>query len=126
MGPLIVGFGVSYFTDSHEKGSVLRKNRRNGPQTAAEKLLYRVNRHMLAVAAGLKGYHSIYLGKESIVSTQAHIPAGMELGATLPNDDAASLDRLSTISLHAKKLRVAVPTVAAGAYTFFMCHRYPQ
>ena len=126
MGPLNVGFGVSSSTDSHEKGSVLRKNRRNGPQTAVEKLLDRVNRHLLAVTAGLEGNDSIYLGEERIVPAQPHIASGVELGATLPNNDAASLDRLSTISLHAKKLRVAVPTVSAGAYTFFMCHRYPQ
>jgi hypothetical protein len=126
MGLLIVGFGVSYLTDSHEKGSVLRKNRRNGPQTAAEKLFYWINRHMLAVTAGFESNDSIYLGEERIVSTQPHIPTGMELGTTLPNDDAASLDRLSTISLHAEKLRVAVPTVPAGAYAFFMCHRYSQ
>ena len=79
-----------------------------------------------AVAAGLESDDPVDLGEERIVSPQPYIPTGMELGPTLPNDDAASLDRLPTISFHAKKLRVAVPTVPAGAYAFFMCHRYPQ
>lgn len=101
-------------------------NHRDKPKEAAERLFCWVNRHLLAVAAGLEGYHTIYLGKESVIPSPAHIPARMELGATLPNDDAASLDLLSTISLHAKKLRVAVPPVSARAYALFMCHRYPQ
>ena len=111
MGTQNVGFDIPSSTDKHEKGSALRTNRRNGPQAAKEKLLDRVNRHVLTFTAGLESNDSVYLGEERVVPAQADIASGMELGATLPHDDAASLDRLSAISLHAKKLRVTVPTV---------------
>ena len=126
MGPADCRFFVPYSTDSYVKGSALRDSCRNGPQNAAEKLFYGINRHLLAVAAGLEGHHSINLGEERVVVAPTDVPARVKLGSALPNDDAASPNLLSTISLHAEKLRVAVPPVSARSYAFFMCHRYPQ
>jgi len=61
--------------------------------------------------------------EESPIAAGANILAGDELGAALPNEDAASGDELSAKPFYSESLADAVATVADAALTFLMCHK---
>src|SRR5690606_7922206 len=61
-------------------------------------------------------------GIQRVIVAAADIATGVELGANLADQDAASSDTLATEPLDAAALSVAVATVAAAALAFLMCH----
>jgi hypothetical protein len=67
----------------------------------------------LTIGPSLEGDHTISHGKESIVATSPNILAGVELRATLPDDNASGLYLLTTETLHTKAFRVTIATVSA-------------
>jgi len=94
------------------------EHRRDGPFENAAVLLDGIDRNLLAVSANLKGHDAVDLGEKRVVTSLPDIPARMELGSTLTDDDAAGQDRFTSISFDTQELRVAVPPVSTGAHTF--------
>ena len=60
--------------------------------------------------------------EQRVVLAATDVLAGMEVGATLANDDVAGDDMLAAIALHAEALRAGVTTITGRTKTFFMCH----
>ena len=61
--------------------------------------------------------------KESIVGSATYIVAGMDLCASLSNDDVSCDNCLTVSLLNAESLTFAVTSVLCGTYTFFMCKK---
>src|SRR5580693_1975527 len=61
-------------------------------------------------------------GEQCVVVTAADTLAGVEVRATLADDDLARVHGLPAEALHAKPLRVGVATVAAGRCALLVCH----
>jgi len=78
--------------------------------------------HVDAAAAAIEFYVAVDQGVEGVVVALAHVAAGMETGAQLPNKNIARPDVLAAKALYAATLGIRIATVAAGALTFFMCH----
>lgn len=70
-----------------------------------------VHAHPLAVASRFELHLAADHGVQGVVVAHAHAGAGVELGAALANDDAASLDDFARIALHAEALGIAIATV---------------
>ena len=66
--------------------------------------------------------HAVRDGEDGVVAAEAHALAGVELGASLANDDVARDDRLAGELLHAEALADGVAAVARRSLSFFMCH----
>ncbi len=66
--------------------------------------------------------HAIGLGKQGMVPTTSHIVTGMNPGAALTDDNAASFDCLTTKHLHTQALGIGIATVTCTTACFFMCH----
>eukprot|EP00212_Chloropicon_laureae_P009524 CAMPEP_0197492556 /NCGR_PEP_ID=MMETSP1311-20131121/11068_1 /TAXON_ID=464262 /ORGANISM="Genus nov. species nov., Strain RCC856" /LENGTH=188 /DNA_ID=CAMNT_0043037545 /DNA_START=73 /DNA_END=639 /DNA_ORIENTATION=- len=62
----------------------------------------------------LEGDDALALGVEGVVVSHADVVARVELGASLPDDDAAGGDVLPSVDLHAEPLAVGVPPVLRG------------
>src|SRR4051812_39898534 len=60
--------------------------------------------------------------EERVIFALTDAFAGVEFGAELADDDVAGDDFLSAEALYAAALTVGIPTVAARALTFFVCH----
>ena len=67
------------------------------------------------LAQTLKAQGAVHLGKQGIVSADAHVGAGMDLGAALTDQNIAGLDELAICTLGAQTLGVGVTTVLGGA-----------
>jgi len=65
-------------------------------------------------------------GKESVVLADSHIPPRVELCAALPDDNAASVNRLSRKNLYPEPLGVGVAAVLCRAATFSLRHLSPS
>lgn len=77
----------------------------------------------LVATGALREFHgALAQCEQGIVFAAADVLAGMEVGATLANDDIAGDDVLATEALHAKSLGMRVAAVTGGAKTFFMSH----
>ncbi len=85
--------------------------------------------HKSAAALGATGalrelHGALAQSEQGVVFAAANVLAGMEVGATLANNDVAGDNVLATIALHAKSLRMRIATITGGAKTFFMSHEY--
>ena len=60
--------------------------------------------------------------EQSVIPAETNIPTRMVAGAPLPNNNAASADRLTAVYLDAKPLAVRIAAIATGALTFFVSH----
>ena len=58
--------------------------------------------------------------KECVILADLNVQAGMEMSASLANDDVARFSNLSCVHLCAKALRVGVAAVACAGSTFMM------
>ena len=72
-------------------------------------------------ALAFEFYATFDSSENGVILAHANIVAGMEFGATLTNDDAASGYQLAVMSFGAQTLRVGVTTVVGATGTFFMC-----
>ncbi len=59
---------------------------------------------------------------QRVVLAQTDIDAGMELGATLANNDATGVDQLTTEDLHTEHFGLGIAPVSRRAAAFFLCH----
>ena len=60
--------------------------------------------------------------EERVVLAATNLVAGLEVRATLANDDGSGLGGLTSVQLHSAKLRVGVATVLGGPLSLLMCH----
>jgi hypothetical protein len=60
--------------------------------------------------------------EQGVVAATANACTGVEVGATLADDDLACGNYLAAEALDAEVLGVGVTTVASGTRAFFMCH----
>ena len=73
---------------------------------------YRINAHPFAVFTEfLIGDNAVNLGIEGIITTQAHIGAGMNSGAELTDQDIAGPDNLAAESFYSTPLGITVSAV---------------
>jgi hypothetical protein len=79
---------------------------------------------MLAVlgALGFENHGAIDQCEQGVILAAANIGAGVELGATLTNQDVASQNFLTTETLNAKALGYGIATVSRTTTSFLMCH----
>ena len=75
-----------------------------------------------AAAFAIEEHATINQGENRVIATHAHALTGVELGATLANDDVTGDDGLTTKLLHAEALAAGIATVTYGTLTFLMCH----
>ena len=75
-----------------------------------------------ATTFAVEEYATINKGEDGVVAAHAHVLAGVELGATLTNDDVTGDYGLTTELLNAEALAAGIATVANGTLTFLMCH----
>lgn len=83
----------------------------------------RTNRNIGSVISSLTEFNNtVCKRKQSKVSSNANIFAGMVFSATLAHDNVAGYNRLTTEDLYAKPFALRIPTVLYTTFTFFMCH----
>src|SRR4051812_5347329 len=70
----------------------------------------------------LEFHMAIDRGEQRVVRGATHVPAGMELGAALNDDDRPGPHEFPTETLHAQVLRIRIAPVARRADAFFMSH----
>ena len=90
-------------TRKGEKIKIFKKIRRQGYRRTRGHRQFESVLRVTSVAGG---------GKSEAWDGEADIDAGMELGAALADDDAAGVDRLAAIDLHAEALARGVTAVA--------------
>ena len=75
-----------------------------------------------ATTFAVEEYATINKGEDGVVAAHADVLTGVELGATLANNDVAGDNSLATELLHAEALAAGIATVTNGTLTFLMCH----
>jgi hypothetical protein len=78
--------------------------------------------HEAISASVLDEDDSSHLGKQGIVTADAHVLPGFESRAPLSNEDTPSSYRLTREGFHPQTASHAVPTVPRTAHTLFVCH----
>ena len=82
-----------------------------------------VNANLPSILAGrLKFNNTINQSKEGKILTNTDIIARVNARAPLPNQNSPGVNTLPGVSLYSQPLRLAIPTVPAGAAPLFMCH----
>ena len=77
--------------------------------------------HVVLLAL-LELYDTICESKQGVVLATTNVLTRRDMRTTLADDNLTSLDRLTTINLGAKPLRVGIATVTRRAQAFFMRH----
>ena len=77
--------------------------------------------HVVLLAL-LELYDTICESKQGVVLATTNVLTRRDMRTTLANDNLTSLDRLTTINLGAKPLRMGIATVTRRAQAFFMRH----
>ncbi len=79
---------------------------KGGPETN-QPLLERYNGNPFFISTEILEFHdTVHQGEQGVISTLAHVLAGVDSGSTLPNDDGSGQDTLTTVPLHAQILGV--------------------
>src|SRR5215212_11532564 len=60
--------------------------------------------------------------EQRVVAATPHTVPGMEVGATLADDDLAGIDQLAAETLDAEPLRVRITAVSGGRRALLVCH----
>jgi len=69
-----------------------------------------------------KGHHTLYLGKQGVISPTANIGAWMYFGTTLSHQNASSRNCLTAESFNTSPLPCTITTVPGTAACLLMCH----
>ena len=82
----------------------------------AQKLLLSVDGALTAVLAlALELDGTVNQSKQGVVAADADVDAGMDVGASLANQDVAGQNKLTVGTLHAQALGLGVTAVLGGA-----------
>src|SRR5215469_8486709 len=60
--------------------------------------------------------------KQRVVTAQTDMVTRINLCTALAHNNTARSNILTIVALHAKHLRVTIPTIAGATHTLFMCH----
>jgi hypothetical protein len=82
--------------------------------------VYRNERSVLF--AFLKLYGAVYQRKEGVVFANPDVGARVMGGASLPHDDVAGDNRLSTENFNAQSFAMRLAAVVRTTCSFFVCH----
>jgi hypothetical protein len=86
-------------------------------------LCCRIDAHHQALLVLVLEFHeAIGHSEQCVVASAPHVLARMEFRSSLANEDVSRCYSLPAEPLNTEKLRLGVSSVAAGTYTFFMCH----
>ncbi|MNT82785.1 hypothetical protein D3C72_2225650 [compost metagenome] len=79
---------------------------------------------MLLLGSALDGelHVAVHQREQGVVLADTHVVTSVHAGAALANDDAAGVDGLATVHLHAQTLRFRITAVPRGTAAFFLCH----
>lgn len=72
-----------------------------------------------SAAMGLEGNHTVNQGVESVISADANVTTGMELGSTLAHDDGSCTHFFAAEGLHTQHFGVGISTVLCTTTSFF-------
>jgi len=78
--------------------------------------------HVYTIASLVEVHFAVHEREQSPVTACSHIGTGHELGAALPNQDAACCYKLTAKALYAQPLAYTVPSVTDTSLTFLVCH----
>ena len=79
-------------------------------------LLLLVNADALAILAHtLEPHDAIRQSEQGVIGTDAHVRAGMDMGATLTDQNVAGQHELTVGTLHAEALGLGITAVLGGA-----------
>ncbi len=67
---------------------------------------------------------AVFQSKQSVVGAFAHVDTGMDLGASLANENVTGENELTVSTFYAESSGFGVTTVFSRAYTFLMSHSY--
>ena len=82
---------------------------------------YRINTYLSLVSAKTFESNSAFCSsKECVILADLNVQAGMEMSASLANDDVARFSDLTCVHFCAKALRVGIAAVACAGSTFMM------
>src|SRR5690606_17002342 len=70
----------------------------------------------------VKRHVALYQSKQGVILANTDVGAGVELSATLANNDRACADQFTTESLHTQHFWLGITSVARRAAAFFLCH----
>lgn len=59
-----------------------------------------------------------------MMKLNAHVQAGMDMGAALANQNVTGQNKLTIGALDAQTFRFGITAVLGRTYTFFMCHNF--
>ena len=76
-----------------------------------------------AVSDMLKLHLAVDESEQGIVRAATYVVAGMNVSASLADDDVACGHKGTVSTLHAQTLRLTVTAVLGRTYTFFMCKK---
>ena len=85
-------------------------------------LLGGVDRNDVARTHSFERHYSINESKKSIILPPTNIATRVNFCSALTHYDTTRVDPLASSPLDTKTIRVAVPTVTTGSYTFLVCH----
>jgi hypothetical protein len=69
----------------------------------------------------LEAKDAVFKGIQSVVSAEADIEAGMDVGAALSVKDIAGLHKLTVRPLGPQALGIGITAVLGGTHSLFMC-----
>src|SRR5207244_3372222 len=96
---------------------------RQSPLFSRLRLRDRIDRHIdAALGRGVETHLAGGQGENGVVAAQAHVLAGMPLGAALTHNNVARDNVLAAELLDAKALADGIAAVLGRAAGFFMCH----
>jgi len=78
---------------------------------------------LLILALVLKAHDAVYLCKQGIIAADANVNTGMNLGASLANQDVAGEYELTVSTLRAKTLGFAIATVTRRTKALLMSEK---
>ena len=85
------------------------------------KLLLSVHRALLAILAhALELDSAVNQSKQGVIAADANVGTGMNVRASLANQDVAGQNELTVSALHAQTLGLGVTAVLGGAAALFM------
>ena len=86
-------------------------------------VLLRVNGNLLAVLTqALETNNALNLGEQGVVGATAHVGTGVDVRATLANQNVAGQNVLTIRTLGTQALGLGITTVLGRTYAFLMCH----
>ena len=63
---------------------------------------------------------AVHLGEQGVIAADAHVDAGMDMGAALADQNVSGQHKLTVSPLHAQPLRLRVAAIPGGTHALLM------